>query len=299
MKKIAYLLILTALLIPGTKLCAQASLISDRSYRSEQNREYKQAVKDIKNLFNIHNTFANSHNLKGLESLYADNYINNDGFNKKAYFKSIESTWEACKDLTYTTKIQSISINGDFASVQVFETANGTIYDKLDLMPVTGEIHSSSTGIYHLIQINGKWFISGETSLSDESSLLYGDARFMNIEIQAPAQVESGDTYTTTIKVDTDDNVNTFIIGSIDHDPVTYPASTPKTELRAMPQSQILERLIKANTDNVNEYAIASLAISKAKNLGEDHFQIYMAGLACVMKRVNVVPKNKLIKLED
>ena len=161
-------------------------------------------------LFNIHNTFANSHNLKGLESLYADNYINNDGFNKKAYFKSIESTWEACKDLTYTTKIQSISINGDFASVQVFETANGTIYDKLDLMPVTGEIHSSSTGIYHLIQINGKWFISGETSLSDESSLLYGDARFMNIEIQAPAQVESGDTYTTTIKVDTDDNVNTF-----------------------------------------------------------------------------------------
>ena len=287
MKKIAYLLILTALLIPGTQLCAQASLISDRSYRSEQNREYKQAVKDIKNLFNIHNTFANSHNLKGLESLYADNYINNDGFNKKAYFKSIESTWEACKDLTYTTKIQSISINGDFASVQVFETANGTIYDKLDLMPVTGEIHSSSTGIYHLIQINGKWFISGETSLSDESSLLYGDARFMNIEIQAPAQVESGDTYTTTIKVDTDDNVNTFIIGSIDHDPVTYPASTPKTELR------------KANTDNVNEYAIASLAISKAKNLGEDHFQIYMAGLACVMKRVNVVPKNKLIKLED
>lgn len=299
MKKIAYLLILTALLIPGTQLCAQASLISDRSYRSEQNREYKQAVKDIKNLFNIHNTFANSHNLKGLESLYADNYINNDGFNKKAYFKSIESTWEACKDLTYTTKIQSISINGDFASVQVFETANGTIYDKLDLMPVTGEIHSSSTGIYHLIQINGKWFISGETSLSDESSLLYGDARFMNIEIQAPAQVESGDTYTTTIKVDTDDNVNTFIIGSIDHDPVTYPASTPKTELRAMPQSQILERLIKANTDNVNEYAIASLAISKAKDLGEDHFQIYMAGLACVMKRVNVVPKNKLIKLED
>lgn len=299
MKKIAYLLILTALLILGTQLCAQASLISDRSYRSEQNREYKQAVKDIKNLFNIHNTFANSHNLKGLESLYADNYINNDGFNKKAYFKSIESTWEACKDLTYTTKIQSISINGDFASVQVFETANGTIYDKLDLMPVTGEIHSSSTGIYHLIQINGKWFISGETSLSDESSLLYGDARFMNIEIQAPAQVESGDTYTTTIKVDTDDNVNTFIIGSIDHDPVTYPASTPKTELRAMPQSQILERLIKANTDNVNEYAIASLAISKAKNLGEDHFQIYMAGLACVMKRVNVVPKNKLIKLED
>lgn len=298
MKRIVYLLILTALLIPATKLSAQASIISDRAYRAEQNREYKKSVKEIKNLLERHNIYANTHNLKGLQSLYTDNYINNDGFTKQAYFKSIESTWEVCQDLTYTTKIQSISINGDFASVQVFETANGTVNDKLDVTPVSGEIHSTSTGIYHLVQINGRWFISGETALTDESSLLYGDARFMNIEIQAPTQVQAGDTYTTTLKIDSDEP-NTFIIGSIDHDPVTYPASTPKTELRALPQSQILERLIKANTNNVNEYAMASLAISKAQDLGDDHFQIYMSGLACVMKRVNVVPKNNLIKLEE
>ncbi len=248
-------------------------------------------------MLETHNNFANRHDLKNLSTLYTDTYVNNDGFDKKVYFKSIEATWQACKDLTYTTDIIDIEITGDYANVNVIETAIGTVTDTIESMPVTGEIHSISTGIYHLVKINGNWFISGETALSDESSLLYGDARFMNIEILAPAQVSSGETYTSTVKVDTDEK--TFIMGSIDHDPITYPAGSPKNELRAMPQSQILERVLKANTNNLNEYTIASLAISKAKQTNEKNFQIYVAGLACVMRRVNVIPKNNFIKLED
>lgn len=297
MKKLLYTLILIALILPTTQLGSEASIISDRAYRLEQRRIEKQDVKQIKNLLKTHNVYANKHDLKNLKTLYYDNYINNDGFNKEVYFKSVESTWEACKDLTYTTNILDIEVTGDYANVNVIETATGTVEDTLDLMPVSGEIHSISTGIYHLIKINENWFIAGETSLTDESSLLYGDARFMNIEIQAPSQVSSGDTYTTTVKVDTEPN--TFIVGSIDRDPITYPAGTPKNELRALPQSQILERVLKANTDNLNEYTIASLAISKVKNAGDNNFQIYMAGLACIMKRVNVIPKNNFIKLED
>ncbi len=297
MKKIVYLLIISALIMPLTTLYTEASLISDRRYRLEQRREQRQDVKQIKKLLEIHNNFANQHDLKNLSTLYADTYVNNDGFNKKVYFKSIEATWQACKDLTYTTDIIDIEITGDYANVNVIETAIGTVTDTIESMPVTGEIHSISTGIYHLVKINDNWFISGETALSDESSLLYGDARFMNIEILAPAQVSSGETYTSTVKVDTDEN--TFIMGSIDHDPITYPAGSPKNELRAMPQSQILERVLKANNDNLNEYTIASLAISKAKKASEGNFQIYVAGLACVMRRVNVIPKNNFIKLED
>ena len=297
MKKIVYLLIISALIMPLTTLYTEASLISDRRYRLEQRREQRQDVKQIKKLLEIHNNFANQHDLKNLSTLYADTYVNNDGFNKKVYFKSIEATWQACKDLTYTTDIIDIEITGDYANVNVIETSIGTVTDTIESMPVTGEIHSISTGIYHLVKINDNWFISGETALSDESSLLYGDARFMNIEILAPAQVSSGETYTSTVKVDTDEN--TFIMGSIDHDPITYPAGSPKNELRAMPQSQILERVLKANNDNLNEYTIASLAISKAKKASEGNFQIYVAGLACVMRRVNVIPKNNFIKLED
>ena len=105
-------------------------------------------------------------------------------------------------------------------------------------------------------------------------------------------------TYGDVEKVDADKN--TFIIGAIDKDPVTYPASVPKSELRALNKEQTLERILTANTDNINEYAVASLAISKVEH-GENtnSYRIYMSGLACVMKRINVIPKNNFIKIEE
>lgn len=298
MRRIIFTLVMALLMAPVTINVAEASLVSNRAYRAEQRRENKQSIKQIKDLFKVHEKFANAHDIKMLQVLYADNYVNNDGFDKDTYFKSIETTWESCKDLTYTTKILSVEINGDNASVNVEETASGTIVDNvLEHIPIAGEIHSVSKGIYYLTKINGKWYISGETSLTDESSLLYGDARFMNIELLTPNQVASGETYSVSLKVDADKE--TFVVGSIDHDPVTYPANTPKSSLRALSASQTLERYIKANSDNINEYAVASIAVSKVKKAAPEDVRIYMAGLACVMKRVNVVPKNNFIKLED
>lgn len=297
MKKIILTLLFISILLPFSADTANAAIVSDRSFRAEQRQINKENIREIKELFRLHTQYANTHDVKGLEPLYADNYINNDGFNKEVYFKSIKSTWESCQDLTYTTNILSININGDNASVNVEETANGTIKETIDSVPVSGEIHSISKSIYQLVKINNKWYISGETALTDESSLLYGDARFMNIEIQSPQQVAAGENYTVTLKVDADKD--TFIVGSIDRDPVVFPTKAPKSELRAMPQSQILERIIRANTDNINEYAVASMAISKVKNKGQSNFSIYMSGLACVMKRINVIPKNNHIKLED
>jgi hypothetical protein len=133
--------------------------------------------------------------------------------------------------------------------------------------------------------------------LSDESALLYGDARFMNIELIAPAQVGSGETYTTIVTADADEN--TVIVGSLEHDPVVYPSGVPNGPLRTMQKTHILERFIKANTDNINEYAVASLAISKSTSNKFGGTKVYMAGVACLMKRVNVIPKNNFAKLED
>ena len=92
MKKIIFTLLLTTFIVPSIGLSAEASLISDRSYRVEQKRIQKQDIANIKKLIKNHNIYANKHNIKNLEPLYSDNYMNNDGFNKKAYFKSVEST---------------------------------------------------------------------------------------------------------------------------------------------------------------------------------------------------------------
>ena len=130
MKKIVLTLLLTALIIPAVNSQAEASLISNRSYRIEQNKENKQAIKQIKSLFEVHNTFANKHGLTQLKNLYADNYINNDGFNKDAYFKSIEETWKACEDLTYSTKIESIttSDNIEYKTNDMYTGTEGDLY---------------------------------------------------------------------------------------------------------------------------------------------------------------------------
>ena len=296
MKKILSILLIASIFAMSAP-ATQAAIISDRSYRASVRKEQKNDIKQIKALFKKHVLLANKHDIDGLNFLYSDNYVNNDGFDKKTYFKSIEATWESCKDLTYTTEILSIEINGDHANVYVNETASGTLVEKIEDFSIAGEIHSKAKGIYHLDSINGNWYISGETALSDESSLVYGDARYMNIEIQAPAQVNSGENYTASLKVEADSNI--LITASITSDPVVFPTKTPQNDLRLLPETQILERIIKANTDNINEYVIASMAISRVKPVDIENYKIYMSGLACVMKRVNVVPKNNFIKLED
>ena len=297
MKKIILFLLLALSMTCCGNLSVQASLVSSGQYRHEQNKVYKNEIKQIKKLLEVHNTFANKHDLHGLKLLYSDNFINNDGFNKETYFKTVEETWEECKDLTYKTKIQSIDIIGENAYVSVEEDAVGTVFDKIEDSSVAGEIHGKSTGIYHLKKLNGNWLIAGETMISDESSLLYGDARFMDIELIAPLQVGSGESYTTTVKVNADED--TVIIGSIEHDPVVYPSSVPKGPLRTVPKTKVLERIMKANTDNLNEYTVTSLAISKSKTDKYNNTRIYMAGLACLMKRINVVPKNNFIILKE
>lgn len=296
MKKI--ILFLALLIIsPNFIQTADASFISDKSYRTEQNKSDKKELKQIKDMLKVHNLYANNHDFEGLKQFYSDNYINNDGFNKEVYFKNIKETWDECKDLTYSTKILSIEIDGDFATVNVEENATGTIFEKMEIGDIAGEIHAKSSGIYHLVKINDRWLISGETLLTDESSLLYGDARFMNMELSSPYQVSAGENYTASLRVDADEK--TFVIASIDNDPVTYPAKIPQAPMRTMPQSHVLERILKANNDNINEYSVASLAISKAKDVELGDYKVYVAGLACLMKRVNVVPVNKLVNLEE
>lgn len=297
MRKLLLILAVILLTINCSALNAEASLISTGSYRHEQNKINRYEEKQIKQLFKQHTDFANEHNTDALKTLYSDSYINSDGFGKDTYFKSIEQTWNECKDLTYKVKIISIDVSGNNASVSVEETAVGTIYDVADTYSVAGEIHAKSASIYLLTKLGDKWLISGENMLSDESSLLYGDARFMNIELITPNQVASGELYTATVKVDADEN--TVIVGSLEHDPVIYPSKVPEGPLRTMPKTNVLERYIKANTDNINEYAVASLAISKTETTAEESTKIYMAGIACIMKRVNVIPKNNFINSED
>ena len=66
-----------------------------------------------------------------------------------------------------------------------------------------------------------------------------------------------------------------------------------------MPDDNILERVFLSNKNNVNEYTVASVGITKAEPYTNDKIRVYMGGLAFIMTRINVVPENKYIKLEN
>ena len=77
MKRIIITLLLILFSVPAVSLSSDASLVSDRKYRAEQRQENKQNIKQIKNLFDNHDKYANDHDIDKLGLLYADEYTNN------------------------------------------------------------------------------------------------------------------------------------------------------------------------------------------------------------------------------
>ena len=110
MKKISVLLILALLICAAVQTPSQAGFFAEQKAKIEQNRIYKSTYNDIKNVIEQQNIYANKYDLKGLSNLYADDFVNSDGFNKDIYFKLIEETWKTYPDISYITDIKNIEL---------------------------------------------------------------------------------------------------------------------------------------------------------------------------------------------
>ena len=87
---------------------AQAGFIADKKAQAEQTRIEKNYKKEILALFDKQDTYAKKYDLKALKTLYSQNFVDNDGYNKEVYFSLIEDTWDTYPDITYETKIKNI-----------------------------------------------------------------------------------------------------------------------------------------------------------------------------------------------
>ena len=59
-----------------------------------------------------------------------------------------------------------------------------------------------------------------------------------------------------------------------------------------------MERLFTSNTDNVNEYIIASIGLTRAA-VEDLNVKLSLTGFGYTIKRVNVIPQNKLITRDE
>ena len=298
MKKKLSVLLITALLFSiASTLPGQANILTTQKARIEQNRINRATYNDIKKVIDQQSVYTNKYDLKGLATLYAKDFVNSDGFNKDVYFKLIEETWKTYPDITYKTEIKNIEFSDNYATVFTNEVAIATSQEEIGDLTAIGELYSTSQCVYYLEKQGAKWLINSEKIIEETSTLKYGDARYINIELNAPKQIGANKDYTTTLKVDTPKD--SVVIASINKENIVYPQTKSDDAFRKMPDDNILERVFLSNKDNVNEYAVASIGITRAENYTDNQIRVYMGGLAFIMTRINVIPENKFIKLED
>lgn len=252
---------------------------------------------EVKRTMYMHLKYANTYNLEGLKSLYADEYINADGLNKEIYFDLIKKTWENYPDIKYKIDIKNIQIDGDSAVVQVYENAIATTLAKSGIIDEKGLLESASDSAYYLEKRNNKWLITSDHILTEKTFLRYGNAITVNIDLIAPNQIPAGTYYTSSLKLNTPKD--SLVIASIGKENITYPQTIAEEVFRKLPENGILERMFKSNNDNINEYAVASFGITKAEISKGMEIKVYVTGLGFIMSRVNVIPKNNFIKVAE
>lgn len=302
MKRLFLTLIITAFIstLNGAAMPAQARLFDSTRTAIEQAREINATFKAIKDVIKIQNVYCNKRDYDSLFALYKDDFINNDGFTKDVYFKLIKDTWKSYPDISYTTEIKSINITNNYAAVEAYEYAVATTTENIDELEIVGELHGFAHTVYYLEKVGKNWKIASENILEEKTSLSYGDARYLNINLNAPELVGAGKSYSTNLTINVPDD--SVVVASIGQEKITYPQSRSEEVFRRLNDDNTLERMFTANSDNTNEYNIASVGITRAEipdmNNPQD-IRVYMSGIAFVMTRVNVVPANKFIKLDE
>ena len=118
--------------------------------------------------------------------------------------------------------------------------------------------------------------------------MLYGEAVDLDIKLTAPKEVTPGYEYTASLEFVPPKD--TFAIASIAKDKVEYPQKQAKEVFRKLPDDNILERLFIANSDNANEYVIASIGLTRA-DIKDMSIKLSLTGFGYQIIRVNVVDK--------
>lgn len=251
------------------------------------------STKEVENFLKTYEKYTQKGDIEKLKTLYSDDFINNDGFNKKSYFDLITLVSDMYEDAEYNMEITSVHREGDYAYAYINEEATAKTTEQYNEFTGTGIVKSISTYLFHMQKIGGKWKICALDILTEKTSLLYGDAQKLDFDIKAPTKIKQGSKYAIDFSIKNMPQ-DAVLIASITNDPIVYPQINKAEVFRTIKKDKSLERIVSANTDNYNEYATVSLGVTKAGIIKKDDtdeinmVKIYMTGMAFVMSRVNV-----------
>lgn len=293
MKKLVLLLIVGLLLNIGTIPVAKAGIIDDWKTTTTEKKELRKIEKEIKNTFALQTLYSNNKEYEKLKDFYAENYRNSDAFDKNTTFKIIKENYELYPDLKMATEINMININGDYATVDVFEYAQA--HDiKRDDIDLKGDLEAFAHTVYYLQKIRGKWLITSEHAIEENNTVVFGEAKYLDLKLTAPMVVPAGETYSSVLEVSNLPRKG-LLMGSITQSMAIFPLKE-EDDVNAYRvfDDTILERIFTANKKNINEYNIASIGLTRGQPIPNGGVKFYLSGLAFLMTRVNVIPENDL-----
>ena len=237
----------------------------------------------VKKVLNSQVKYANRMDYNKFISTFAPKYVNSDGFNLDVYTSIVKDIWDAY-DIEYDIEIKDVSIDGSKAVVNSIEKS----YAEISLNKAyDGELKSEANTIYYLEKNEqGIWKVVSDHVVEETTTILYGDAKNLDIKLQAPKEIKANSDYTATLEFVPPNE--TIAIASIASDLVQYPQEQTKEVYRSMPEDNILERIFTSNTENKNEYIIASIGLTKTA-VKDLNIRLSLTGFGYKIIRVNVI----------
>lgn len=253
--------------------------------------------KDITNLFGKLDSYTEKKDLKKIRDLYSDDFINNDGFDIDVYMKSLKSAFDTYSNRQVTTTVNSISVNDSYAVAYVTENGEAETTKSIAGVEGNGLVIATANVYYYLQKYGRKWKIVSANVIDESCSVLYGNAKSVYFSLNVPLQVKSGAEYTASLSFAPMKDI--LVSAAISKEPIVFPLPFSTEVFKTVKGDGMLERIFTSNTNDYNEYVIATIGLSKPKMLTPTDFNLELAGTAFVIRRVNVfTPKSQKVNVK-
>lgn len=298
MKKLILTLIIAFLITPACFASDNYIAYAGKTATAKPSKQIQTMEKEVRNFFKNQLLYTNTGNIEALKNMYTKNYINADGFDKETYFDLVQKTLKMYPDIKYAMDITKVSIIGNTAVAEIVETATASTVETINDSEITGYLKSYSNSIYYLEKSGDNWYITSDQIINERTTLTYGEANDLKMDLVVPQLVPANKPYTASLKLDTNDG-RMIVIASIGQEKITYPQINSEESYRKLPESGILERIFTANKDNLNEYTVASIGITRAKMAKNKDVKLLVTGLGYIITRTNVIPEKNFKVVEN
>lgn len=283
--KVALLTVCTLLFAQCPAVFAADSPQNHTSTAGAGTQDNEESRTEIEKLLAAFEHDWNSHSLESVMAYYADDYVNNDGFDKPTIKKLTEELWKTYPDIKSSSVTKQIRIEGPYATIESRDTASGNTGIEMPGLGSKGELKSLSEGQLYMKHVGMHWRIIGDRIDFEKIKISYGQARQLEPIFAAPEQVKSGKQFSARLEVELPTGFGAT--GSISQSPVNYPLPKINDKYKnigdPLTEHPLLERVMTANNKGRNELLMATVVLTNASGNS-------IMGVVMLTRRLNVVP---------